>query len=57
MHGGIHAVHSRIDLDVLTDELRENFRDINKDMSLRARILAIHQRTSVQAYTTLFRHL
>ena len=34
-HGGLNQVHSRIDIDDLTDELRQQFRDIIKNMSTR----------------------
>ena len=49
-HGGLHSansVHTRIDLDVLMDELCSQFKDINKEMTVRQRLFALRQRTSV----------
>ena len=43
-HGGLHSansVHTRIDLDVLMDELRSQFKDINKDTTVRQRLFSL----------------
>ena len=46
-----------VDVDDLIERLREQFTDVNKQMHVRSRLFTLRQQTSVQQYTTLFRHL
>ena len=46
-----------VDVNDLFDELSQQFADIDKDRQICTRLFNIRQRTSVQQYTTLFRHL
>lgn len=50
-------IFSTLTLDVLIDELKEQFSDIDKEMKLRERLLSLKQTSSVQAFASEFKRL
>ena len=56
-HGGLSRVFQHRDLDDIIDDLTAQFTDVDDTMHTLNKLFAIKQTTSVQQYTTLFRHL
>ena len=54
---GKSRVFDQLTLDELVDELEEQFRDIDRDLKLRDKLLKLHQTGSVQQFVTQFKQL
>lgn len=51
------AVYDHLTLDVLVDEIRANFSDIDADMKMRERLFNLKQTGSVMSFVTQFKRI